>query len=64
MFFYLMMRTLRIYSLNNFQIHHTAMLTVVIILYITPLVLIYLITGSVDLLTTSIHFPLPNLHLC
>lgn len=38
----LVMRILRIYSLN-FSICHTAELAVAILLYITPLVLIYLI---------------------
>ena len=46
------MRTLRIYSLNNFHVYFIALLTIVIILYITYLVLIYLITGSLYLLTT------------
>ena len=54
----------RIYSLSNLQIWHTAKFTLVIMLYITSLVLIYLITKSLYLLTTFIHFhpPLtPNL---
>ena len=40
------MRTVRIYSLNNFHIEHTAVFIIFIMLYITFLVLIYLITGS------------------
>ena len=52
------MRTLRIYSLNNFPIYHTAVL-IIFIMYITSLVLIYLITGSLDLLTAFIQFLLP-----
>ena len=44
------MRTLRIYSLNNFHLQHPALLITFIILYITPLVLIYLLTGSLYLL--------------
>ena len=47
--FLLVMRTLRIYSLENFPICHTAMLTIVTMLSITALVLIYLITGSLYL---------------
>ena len=49
------MRTLRIYSIRNFPICHTAVLTIVITLYIIPLVLIYLITGSVYFLTTFLQ---------
>lgn len=40
-----MMRILMIYSLNNFRIYHTAALVLVIMLFITFPVLIYLITG-------------------
>ena len=36
----LVMRTFRIYSLNNFLIYHRVLLTTVIILYITALILI------------------------
>ena len=54
-----MMRTLRSYSLNNFPIYHTVVLLIVITLYITALVLVYLITGSIYLLTTFFQFPLP-----
>ena len=35
------MKTLKIYSFNNFHIYHTAVITVVM-LYVSPLVLIYL----------------------
>ena len=42
------MRTPRIYSPNNFHIYHTA---VYIMLHNTPLVLIYLVTGSLHLLS-------------
>ena len=52
------MRTRRIYFLNSFHIYHTAVLTVVIKLYVTSLVLIYLITGSLYLLITFMQFPL------
>ena len=54
--FLLVMRTLRIYSLNNFPIYHIAVLAIIIMLYITYLVLIYLITGNV-LLLTFLQFP-------
>ena len=53
------MRTLRIYSLNSCHILHPALFTIFIMLCITALVLIYLITGSLYLLTTFIQFPLP-----
>lgn len=39
------MRTLMIYSVNNFPVHHTAVLAAVIMLHITSLELIYLIPG-------------------
>ena len=55
-FFLLVMRTLRIDSLN-FHVKHTAVLTVVSMLCIMSLVLIYLITGSLYILTTFIQFP-------
>ena len=42
------MSTVRIYALN-FQIYHTALLTAVILTYITSPGLIYLITGSLHL---------------
>ena len=56
--FSFVMRTLRIYSLNNFHIEHSAELIILIMLCITSLVLIDLITGSVFLLTTFLYFPL------
>ena len=42
----LVMRTFRIYSLNNFLIYNRVVLTTVIILYIKTLILIYLITKT------------------
>ena len=36
---------LRIYTLNNISINYIAVLTIIIMLYITSLVLIYLITS-------------------
>ena len=46
------MRTLRIYSLNNFPLHQSVMLPIVTMLYIISLGLTYLVTGSLYLLTT------------
>lgn len=40
-FLLLVMRTLQIYPPNNLPIHHTAVLTRAIMLYVLPLVLIY-----------------------
>ena len=53
------MRTLRISSPNNFHIKHAAVLIIFTMLYITSLVLLYLITGSSCLLTAFLQFPLP-----
>ena len=61
MFFSLMMRTFRIYLLSNFQIYHTAVLTIVIILYIISPVLIYLTAGSLHPSTPSSDSPTPPL---
>ena len=49
------MRNFRIYSFSNFQIYYTAVLTVVIMLFLTSPVIIYLITERLYLLTTFIH---------
>ena len=49
----------RIYFLNMFPIHHTAVVSIVI----TPLGLIYLPTGSLYLLTTFLWPPLPTMSL-
>ena len=58
------MRTHKMYSLNSFPVYHTAVLPIVMMLYITSLVLIYLITGNLYLLTTFLQFPFPSkLHL-
>ena len=54
------MRTFVIYSLSNFQIYHTTVLIIVIILYITLLPLIYLTTGSLYVLTIFIYFTHPG----
>ena len=51
-----MMKTWRIGSLN-FHIQCRAVLIIFIVLYITSLVLIYLIIGSLYLLTTFIQPP-------
>ena len=57
------MRTLRIHSLNNSPVNHTAVLTVVIMIYIIFLVLIYLKNGILYLLTSFLHFSFPPLPL-
>ena len=49
-YFLLVMRTLR-FTLNNFHIHHSSVLAIGIMLYITFTVLIYLITGGLYFLT-------------
>lgn len=54
--FILVMRTLRTYSFNKFPIYHTAVLTVVAMLYIIPPELISLVTESFYLLTVFILF--------
>ena len=47
--FFPMMRTLRIYTLNQFHIQYTTVLIMLIMLYITSLGLIYLITARLYL---------------
>ena len=54
--FLLVMRTFIIYSLNNYTIYHTAVLTTVIMLYITSLILIKLKTGNLYLGSTFLQF--------
>ena len=51
------MRNLNIYPFNNFLIYYTLPLAIVIILYITSLVLIYLITESLCILITFFQYP-------
>lgn len=58
-FFFLEMRTFRVYSFSNFQIYHKAVVTIVLMLCITPPVLIYCISGYLYILTTFMHFPYP-----
>ena len=50
---------LRIYSLSNFRIYHTVLLSIPMS-YIISQVLIYLITGSLYHLTTFFSFSLPS----
>ena len=57
---FFMMRTLKIYSLSSFQMYNTVLLTVVSMLYVTFPGLIYLITGSLYLLTTFTNLSSPN----
>ena len=54
--FLLVMKAYKIYSLSNFQIYSSVLLTVVTLLYIASPGLIYSITGSVYLSTPFIHF--------
>ena len=58
--FFLVMRTLKIYFLGNFQIRATILLTTVTSLYITPPWLIYFLTGSLYLLTYFTHATHPQ----
>ena len=53
---FLLMRTLKIYFLSNFQIYNIVLLTTVTMLYITSPVLIYVITGSLYHLVTFTQF--------
>ena len=56
----LAMRTLRNHFLNNFPMYHTVVLIIVVMLYITALVLIYLKTENVYLFlffTTFLQSP-------
>ena len=59
--FFLVMRTLRIYSFNYFQTYVTV-LAIIIVSYIISLVLIYLITISLCLLTTFSKYLSPHPH--
>ena len=54
------MRTLRICTLNTFQVYHTEVLAIVIRFYVTSLVLTYFVTGNLCFLTTFIDFSLPH----
>ena len=53
------MKTFKIYSFSNFQIYNKVLLTIVIMFYITSPELIYLITGSLYLLTPFTYFAYP-----
>lgn len=52
---FLVMRTFKFYSLSNFQICSTLLLTIITALFITSLWLIHSITGSLYLLTPFTH---------
>ena len=56
----LVIKILRVYFVNNFPIYPTAVLAIVIMLYITSLVFIYLITERLYLLTTFLLFLVPH----
>ena len=58
---FLMMRPFKIYSLSNFQIFKTVLLTMVTVECITSPGLTYFITGSLYLLTPFTRFARPSL---
>ena len=49
------MRALSIYSLYNFQLFHTPVSAIVIVLYVISLAIIYILTESLYLVTTFIQ---------
>jgi len=49
------MRTHGVYSLYNFQLCHTPVSAIVIVLYVISLAIIYILTESLYLLTTFIQ---------
>lgn len=55
-----MMRTVRTYSLDNFQIYHMAALTMTFMPYVVSPVPTYLLTGSLYLGHPSCNVPLPG----
>lgn len=63
LYFFLIMGNFNIYSLSNFQIKNTVLLTLVTMLFITSPELIYIVTGNWYFLTTFTHFahPYPQL---
>lgn len=65
-FSFLVMSTLRIYSLNNFSKHHTSVLTVAIMLYIIKMMYIRKFTyGSQNMVVlTLFHFVKQMTHSC
>ena len=54
------MKTLRIYSLNNFPIYHKIVLAIVIMLYFTALVLTYLYIWKFGPCNHLLPIPLPH----
>ena len=48
------------YTLTNFSVYHTPLLIIVIMLHITSPIPVYLITGSLYVLTSLLQFPLPT----
>ena len=59
---FLVMRTLRSHSLNNFPMYHMVLLIIVVMLYITALVLIYLKTENLYLFFFYNLPPIPLPH--
>lgn len=51
---------LRIYSLNSFPIYPTVVLAILVLLYIASLGVIYLLPGSLYVMTIFLQFPLPS----
>ena len=60
---FLVIGTFKIYSLNNFQIYSTILLTVVTMLYNIPVTSLF-ITGSLYFLITFTHLPAPTHFPC
>ena len=58
--FFFVVRVFNIYSPSNFQVYNTVLLTLVTTLYIRSPELTHLITGSLHLLFTFIHFAHPQ----
>lgn len=58
-FFFLALRTFKIYLLSNFQIWNILLLAIVTMLYLTSPGLIYFFIGSMYLSTPFIHFAPP-----
>ena len=59
-FFFLVMRTFKTYSLGNFQIYNTVVLTIVAMLYTSSPGLLYFTIGSSYLLTSFTYFIHPT----
>ena len=58
--FFLVMRTFKTYSLGNFRIYNTVLLTIVAMLYTSSPGLLYFMIGSSYLLTSFTYFIYPT----